>query len=413
MVKNMFLVSLRRRWLVLALLFGLAIWFGYQLLSVTWDPVFARRWVIVAAVVLAYELSHLWRGLKDNHRRGESTLLPALGAGNVLTMLRGLALGLLAGFLLAPWPTGGLAWLPALLYTLAIVADYLDGYLARVTHHATVLGENLDIEFDALGILIATSLAVSYHQLPWWYLFIALSRYLFLFGIWWRKRRGRPVYALRPSTYRRFVAGLQMGFTSVMLWPIVYPPATTLAGIAFAIPFTASFVRDWLVVSRRLDPASPTYLEASRVVSLVFARWLPVLLRIGLVALMIWIVFHVLGNQPCEGSKPSQGWFPQIEMHLSPLPSFSGSVIAVIALAATLMLALGVAGRLAALALLVAAGTNIFTSELYLYNGIVLLSAVALMLLGSGAFSCWRPEDALLSRRAGNGAPATRKGPDP
>ncbi len=378
MVHDMTLVSLRRRWLALALLFALVLWIGYQLLSVTRDPAFARRWAIVAAAALVYELGHLWRGLKDNHRPGESRLLPVLGAGNVLTMLRGLALGLLAGFLLSPWPAGGLAWLPALLYSLAIVADYLDGYLARITHHATVLGENLDIEFDALGILVASSLAVSYHQLPWWYLFIALSRYLFLFGIWWRKRRGRPVYDLPPSTHRRIVAGFQMGFTSVMLWPIVYPPGTTLAGVAFAIPFTVSFVRDWLVVSGRLDPASARYLEASRVVTLVFTRWLPVLLRIGLVALMIGFIL--------------------------PLPGFTGSAIGLVALAATMMLALGVAGRLAALGLLVAASANIFTSGLYLYNGFLLVSAVALMLLGSGTLSCWRPEDAILRWRAGDKA---------
>jgi len=393
MVHDISLASLRWRWLGLVLLFGLTLVVGYQLLSVTWDQVFARRWAILAAVALVYELGHLWRGLKHNHRPGESTLLPTLGAANVLTMLRGLAFGLLAGFLLSPWPTGGLAWLPALLYTLAIVADYLDGYLARITNHATVLGANLDIEFDALGILIATSLAVNYHQLPWWYLFLAASRYLFLFGIWWRKRRGQPVYDLPPSVHRRIVAGFQMGFSSVMLWPIVYPPGTTLAGVAFAIPFTASFVRDWLVVSGRLDPASPRYLESSRVATLVFTRWLPMLLRVGLVALMISIVIHILGNRLDPAALLA---WPGL-----PLPSFSSSVIAVMALAATIMLALGVAARLAALGLLVAASANILTGGLFLYNGFLLVSAVALMLLGGGAFSRWCPEDAILSRRAG------------
>jgi CDP-diacylglycerol--glycerol-3-phosphate 3-phosphatidyltransferase len=294
LVRDLSLVSLRRRWLALALLFGLVLWCGYQLLGARWDPVFAWRWAVVVACVLVYELSHLWRGLNDNHRPGEVTLLPTLGAGNVLTMLRGLALGLLAGFLFSPWPSGRLAWLPALLYTASILADYVDGYLARITHHATLLGEKLDIEFDALGILIATSLAVNYNQLPWWYLLLGLSRYLFLFGIWWRKRRGSPVYDLPPSTHRRIVAGFQMGFTSVMLWPIVYPPATMLAGVAFAIPFTASFVRDWFVISGRIDPASRSYLKIRRVVIVVFTRWLPVFLRTSVVLLMVWIVFHVL-----------------------------------------------------------------------------------------------------------------------
>jgi CDP-diacylglycerol--glycerol-3-phosphate 3-phosphatidyltransferase len=382
LVRDLSLVSLRRRWLALALLFGLALWCGYQLLSAGWVPVFAWRWAVVAACVLVYELSHLWRGLNNNHRPGEATLLPALGAGNVLTMLRGLALGLLAGFLFS------------LLYTASILADYLDGYLARVTHHATLLGENLDIEFDALGILIATSLAVNYNQLPWWYLPLGLSRYLFLLGIWWRKRRGRPVYDLPPSTHRRIVAGFQMGFTSVMLWPIVYPPGTTLAGVAFAIPFTASFIRDWFVVSGRLDPASRSYLEIRRVFSLVFTRWLPVFLRIGVVLLMIWVVFHVLWTRIDPVALVAWPGLPS--------PRFAGLAISLVALGATVMLALGGAGRLAALGLLVAASANILASKLYLYNGFLLVSAIALMLLGSGTFSCWRPEDAILGRRAGD-----------
>jgi CDP-diacylglycerol--glycerol-3-phosphate 3-phosphatidyltransferase len=393
LVRDLSLVSLRRRWLALALLFGLVIWSGFQLLRAEWEPAFAWRWAVVAACVLTYELSHLWRSLNDNRHPGESTLLATLGAANVLTMLRGLSLGLLAGFLFSPWPPGWLAWLPALLYTASILVDYLDGYLARVTHHTTLLGANLDIEFDALGILIATFLAVNYGQLPWWYLPLGLSRYLFLFGIWWRKRRNRLVYDLPPSTHRRVVAGFHMGFSSVMLWPIVYPPGTTLAGVAFAIPFTASFIRDWFVVSGRIDPSSRSYVEIRRVITVIFTRWLPVFLRIGVVLIMAWVVFHVLRS----GMDPVAlvAW-PGL-----PSPRFAGLVISLVALGATVMLALGGAGRLAALGLLIAASANILASELHFYNGFLLVSAIALMLLGSGMFSCWQPEDAILSRRAG------------
>ena len=393
MVQDVSLTSLRRRWWLMALLFASALWFGYQLLGTKWNLAFAWRWAIVTACVLAYGLGLLWRGLKDNHRPGESSLLPTLGVGNVLTMIRGLALGLLAGFVFLPRPSVGLTWLPALLYTLSIVADYLDGYFARLTHHATVLGESLDIEFDALGILIATSLAVNYKQLPYWYLLIGFSRYFFLFGIWWRKRRGAPVYDLPPSTHRRMVAGFQMGFTSVMLWPIVYPPATTLAGLVFAIPFTASFTRDWLVVSGRLDPTSHSYLELRRRLAVVLTRWFPLVLRGAVVALMLWIVVPVLQNT--SDPRALFAWSG------IPAPRTVTTAMSLLAVAATVMLALGVAGRLAALALLIAASANILASGLFLYNGFLLTSAFALMLLGSGALSCWRPEDAILSRRAG------------
>jgi CDP-diacylglycerol--glycerol-3-phosphate 3-phosphatidyltransferase len=387
------LIRLRRRWWVTVSLYAPLLLLGYQLLRTEWHLSYAWRWTLAAAGVLAYELWLLWRGLKDNRLRGGSTLLPTLGAGNVLTLLRGLALGLLAGFLFSPWPPGRLAWTPALLYTMAIIADYLDGYLARITHRATVLGENLDIEFDALGMLIAISLAVHYDQLPWWYLLLGLSRYLFLLGIWWRKRQGKPVYDLPPSAQRRMVAGFQMGFMSVMLWPIVYPPLTTLAGLVFAIPFVASFTRDWLVVSGRLDPTSPLYLEARQKIAVVTTRWLPVLLRIGVVTATAGFVLPAFWSAP-----------ERVAFFARPGVPFAGvttTLIGVVAVVATVMLALGVAGRLAALGLLIAASTNILAHGLYIYNAFMLTGTITLIFLGSGAFSCWRPEDIILSRRAG------------
>jgi CDP-diacylglycerol--glycerol-3-phosphate 3-phosphatidyltransferase len=387
------LASLRRRWWLMALLFALCLWFGYRLLGARWQSALAWRWAIVALCVLAYELGFLWRGLKDNHRQDEVSVLPTLGVANVLTMVRGLALGLLAGFIFLPWPSERLAWLPALLYTLAILADYLDGYLARITHQATVLGETLDIELDALGILIATSLAVHYRQLPWWYLLIGFSRYLFLLGIWWRKRRGRPIYDLPPSVHRRIVAGAQMAFTSVTLWPIVYPPGTTLAGVVFAVPFTASFARDWLVVSGHLNPTSSSYLEFMRVVALVLTRWFPLVLRMVVVTLLLGMVISALGY----GSNLAVlfAW-PGV-----PAPTLMATSTGLLAFVATIMLALGVAGRLTALGLLVAVTADILVTGLYLFNGLLLASAIALLLLGTGALSLWRPEEVILSRRAG------------
>lgn len=393
LVQNISLASLRRRWWMIAWLSMSSLLFGYQLLRSEWHPTYAWRWTIAPAVVLAYELWLLRRGLKDNRRRGESTLLPTLGAGNLLTLLRGLALGLLAGFLFSPWPPGRLAWIPALLYTTAIIADYLDGYLARITHHATVLGETLDIEFDALGILIVTSLAIHYGQLPWWYLCVGLSRYLFLLGIWWRKRQGKPVYDLPPSTNRRTVAGFQMGFMSVTLWPLVYPPVTTLAGLVFVVPFVASFMRDWFVVSGHIDPTSALYLKARQMTAIVTSRWLPIVLRMGVVMVMAGLVLPVRGNVPQQTALFA---WPGV-----PFPEIVATAISLMALMATLMLILGVAGRLAALGMIVAASANILASGLEIRNGFLLAGAIALMFLGSGTLSCWRPEDAILRRRAG------------
>lgn len=94
--------SLRRRWLLTALLFwGITLAAGRWLGS-GWTPEQTGRWLGLVAVVLAYELWLLWRHL-DRHRPSpDHPLLPTFGAGNTLTLYRGLSNGLLAGFLLAP-----------------------------------------------------------------------------------------------------------------------------------------------------------------------------------------------------------------------------------------------------------------------------------------------------------------------
>jgi CDP-diacylglycerol--glycerol-3-phosphate 3-phosphatidyltransferase len=103
------LTHLRRRWWLATLLFFFTLWPVYVFLQNTWQPLYAQRWLIIAAVVLAYQLWLFRQGLKHNHRQGEAALLPTLGAGNALTLLRGLGLALLAGFLLSPRPPGAAA----------------------------------------------------------------------------------------------------------------------------------------------------------------------------------------------------------------------------------------------------------------------------------------------------------------
>ena len=178
---------MRRSWLRLALTW-LVVWvLGFRLLQGVWP--YANRWLLFSGLTLAYCLWLLWRYLPENHRAAETALLPRLGLGNRLTLLRGLAIALLAGFLFAPWPQGALAWVIALLYTLASSADYFDGAAARKTNHATQLGSRLDMEFDALGVAVVSLLAVWYGQVPWWFLGVGLARYGFVAGLAWRRRR--------------------------------------------------------------------------------------------------------------------------------------------------------------------------------------------------------------------------------
>jgi CDP-diacylglycerol--glycerol-3-phosphate 3-phosphatidyltransferase len=95
--------------------------------------------------------------------------------------------------------------------------DFLDGYVARVTHRTSRLGEILDMHWDGFGVLVASWLLVLYGQVQAWYLVVGLARYLFVAGMQIRERRGLTNYPLPPSMTRRAMAGAQMGFIAVVL----------------------------------------------------------------------------------------------------------------------------------------------------------------------------------------------------
>lgn len=383
---------LQRRWWLLALTWAGALLVIELFLRRVWP--FTGRWLSLATLFAAYELQILWRNLAANHRPGENRLLHHLGLGNQVTLLRGLALALLAGFLFSPWPAGALAWAPALLYTGAGIADYLDGYLARRSDHATVLGQRLDIAFDGLGVLVVSLLAIWYGQLPLWYLLLGLGRYLFLAGIWIRERRGLPVHSLPPSTHRRIFAGFHMGFLTVVLWPVIPPPGATIAGAVFGGATVASFLRDWGVVSGMVNPAGARYPRWQRRVYGLLGRYLPPVLRLLLLAAMARLLLALPTFWPAPWLETLQAWHLPLSLPLA-------HALVVLAVASTVAVAVGLIPRLAALALLFPLGFDIITRGTTGINTIALVATLLLLLLGGGAFCLWQPEEELMRQRAG------------
>lgn len=379
----------------MAIGWGTAVSGIYLWLRQVWQADFALRWLGLTAVPLLFCLWVVWHGLPENRRMGETAVLPNFGWGNRLTLLRGLAISMVAGFLFSPWPAGWLAWLPMLLYTVADVADYFDGYLARITDHATLLGERLDMEFDGLGMLIVSLLAVWYGQLPWWYLTLGLARYLFVFGLWWRERWGLVNRPLSPSVHRRVFAGFQMGFMSAVLWPIVPPAFATLAGTTFAIPTALGFLRDWLVTTGRLDIESSSYQQAQQSLYHFTTVWLPPVLRLLLVSslLAIWLAL--------PQAWPVAAWVDLFAGWGLPLPTFLAILAMVLLILGGILLIFGSMGRLAAFWLVFPLGFDMVTRGLTWATGVGLVTAVCLMLLGTGPLSHWKPEERFLLRRAG------------
>jgi CDP-diacylglycerol---glycerol-3-phosphate 3-phosphatidyltransferase len=294
------------------------------------------------------------------------------GLATRVTLLRGWFISALAGFVVAPPRSGAMAWAPGALYTVAALCDLADGYVARRRGEVTVVGARLDVAVDALGLVVGTLVAIALGQLPAWYLALGAAYYLFHGGLRWRARRGRPVHLdrLRPSRFTRQFAGCQMGLVATALFPVVGPPGTTITAALFMAPPLILFVRDWLVVTGRLDPMQGTE-RLGRAGELMVAI-LPVPLRLAGSAAVALLV--------------------------------AGGALSPALLLLAGLVALGVLTRLGAFAAAVAVAL-VLRAHPSAVAVVAFTALVALILTGAGRFALWSPEDRLMLRRAGEGRP--------
>ena len=212
----------------------------YFITGLSWEWDLVNLWFLQSALIWWLVYYQTSKRLALNRFDQGYVLYKNLGWANRLTILRGGLIAMTGGFIFLQLPPGILAWFPAVLYTIAAIIDRVDGYVARKTKHQSLLGTELDTIFDALGLALAPILAVWYGKIHWSYLLVSCAYYLFQFGIYYRHRYGLPVYALSPTFSRRAIAGIQMGFIAVALWPLFEPPATTIAGFAFMVPVLAN-----------------------------------------------------------------------------------------------------------------------------------------------------------------------------
>jgi CDP-diacylglycerol--glycerol-3-phosphate 3-phosphatidyltransferase len=308
-----------------------------------------------------------WQRRELNRLNGTAAPFPSLGWGNRLTLLRGLLLAALGGFVLQP---AAASWLPALFYGSAALLDRLDGEVARRTRHCSELGTALDTLYDALGLVVAPLVALQLGKLHESYLLTSVAYYWFVAGIYWRRFHDLPLYPLAPSALRRTLAGCQMGFVALALWPSLAAALTRWLGLFFMLPLLIGFMVDWWQVSGRYDPQSPA--STARRQRLLDVLEFPVLpgLRLVLAAALL--------SLPTAAALP---W------------------LAVMALA--LAFGAGCLTRLCSILLLVLlawhfAGDHVDAPTLF-----CCAAAVTLLLFGGGRFSLWSADDALLRRANG------------
>lgn len=377
--------TLQREWLrvswwgVIALLGG-CIFLGW---AWAWDH--ALQWLVQAGFAWGFISFQTRQRLPLNRPGPEAPLYADLGWANRLTLLRAWLIAAVAGFLFQPWPEGpALAWLPGMLYLFAAVLDRVDGFVARRTGQSSQLGNDLDTVSDALGLAIASLLAVGYGQAHWSYLLFGAAYYLFHAGILWRNARGLPVFPLPPALHRRTWAGFQMGYLAVVLWPLVQPPLSMLAGFAFMLPATLGFLVDWLIVSGRVDRQADAVDRRFRQLTVLSQAVLQPLLRL-VVAATLAVSLLQSGQAPLPANSPI--WMNNVMI--------GGFVLA------SLMIILGVAGRYFSLIMVSLLGWYYMTNPLLPLDYILFCSVVWLLLLGTGRFSLWSEDDHWLNRYDG------------
>ncbi len=387
--RGLALAALRRRWVAAAAATVAGLGVGYRVWSVAAGAGQGFAWLAWAGAASGYLLWVFWRTLPEHRSRPDGRLLEHLGPGNVATLARGAAAAWLFGLVGTTLASADLGWRPSLLCLVVAILDMVDGRLARATGQTTGLGETLDLEYDAFGNLAAYALAVHLGRIPVALLSLGFLRYLFASGLWLLKRSGRTPRPLTPSTSRKVIASLQSGLLVGVLWPIVSPPATTIAAGLMAAALIASFGRDWLVVSGWVDPDSKAYRRTMDIAQKVFLGVIPVIIRLALAAVLGGAILALAASL-----RAGEARVGDTGPALSELMVMAGLAIPA--------LVLGAAARTAAVVLLVADVVTIRAVGFDLPQAVILLGCGMLILLGSGAGSLWTPE-VLLFRQDGNG----------
>lgn len=339
---------------------------GYQR-----DFAMATQWLVQSVLLWTLVWQQTWQRRELNRFSPDAELYPDLGLANRLTLLRGWLIAATGGFLFLPFASSWIGWIPAAFYSVAAILDRIDGFVARRTSRTSQLGSELDTVFDALGLFVAPVLAVTYGKVHWSYLLVSVAYYLFVWGLHWRRTHHLPVYPLAPSKFRRTLAGFQMGYVAVVLWPPFDAQITLIAGFAFMVPLLIGFLVDWLVVSGRIDTQSPsTSATFARLARISESMVQPGLRLVTMVALVL-----VLLNS------------------LSPL--------AIPLLTAGALILLGLGGRIAAVAVLMLLAWQFPLGASSFLAHVLLFSTIGVLLLGCGRFSLWQWDDDWVNRQDG------------
>ena len=193
------------------------------------------RALVVGAILFVTTAPHLG---SHPHR--------VVGLANHLTLARAVMVAVLAALVF----DAEASWRPGLVVTASVAfgLDGVDGWLARRLGTASEFGARLDMELDALFVLVLCGLAATVSGAGPWVWAAGLSRYLFVgaAAVWPFMARPLP-----PTRRRPWACGLGIGLLIGSLAPL--PEwITALAAAAGVVAIVGSFAIDvgWLVRHR-------------------------------------------------------------------------------------------------------------------------------------------------------------------
>ena len=349
-----------------------------------WPPQETLQWLMQSGLIWLLLIYRTTKLLDLNRPSKQQNHYPNLGWANRLTLIRGLLIAITGGFIFQNGLSDKILLIPALSYFFAAIIDRVDGYIARLTKHESLLGTALDIESDALGLLIAPLLAIRIGQIHWSYLSVSLAYYLFQLGLYSRSKNNKPVYQLPSNMSRRAVAGFQMGFLAVVLWPILAPPATIIAGIAFMIPLLIGFILDWFTISGRIKLDDPFTHKFLTNLSQAMQNVLLPTLR-ALIAILLCLSLLKINS------------FPFLSDNLNLI----NPVLLMSLLLSGTMILFGINGRFFAIILSCLLCWHFKTYNMETLDAVLLVSVIWVMQFGTGKYSLWIWDDRWVNRYDG------------
>jgi phosphatidylglycerophosphate synthase len=169
------------------------------------------------------------------------------GPANIVTTVRAVIVALVTA--LIGETTSGLVGVTAALAALAATAlDGVDGALARRSGMASAFGARYDMETDAALILSLSLLSWRFGQAGAWIVFAGLLRYLFIAAGWFAPKMRA---ALFPSWRRQAVCVVQIVGLSLVVSPLLRPPASVGVAAALLALLVYSFAIDTIWLWRR------------------------------------------------------------------------------------------------------------------------------------------------------------------